>query len=173
MGQTSIPIGGANTNSVIAGHRGYKGVAMFRNIESIQIGDYVYITNPWEKLTYQAVEISVINPNDTEAVKIQEGKDMITLLTCHPYRSGGKYRYLVFCERVVDDTTNAVSLPEDYKEKNEERENNPSYTVQENGIVYESSSEMIQNELMVRRLGAAFIVIIIALTVISNRKKKK
>ena len=24
---------------------------------------------------------------------------MITLLTCHPYRGHGKYRYLVYCER--------------------------------------------------------------------------
>ena len=36
------------------------------------------------------------------AILIQKDRDMITLLTCHPYASGGKYRYLVFCERVED-----------------------------------------------------------------------
>ena len=27
---------------------------------------------------------------------------MITLLTCHPYASGGKQRYVVYCEREIE-----------------------------------------------------------------------
>lgn len=119
MGQTSMPIGGINTNSVIAGHRGYNGSPYFKYIENVQLGDYIYVTNPWGTLTYQAVEISIINPYDSDAVKIQEGKDMVTLLTCHPYASAGQYRYLVFCERVEDDSHNAPSLPANWEEINE------------------------------------------------------
>ena len=37
-GQTSIPIGGINTNSVIAGHRGYAGAPFFRYIENVKLG---------------------------------------------------------------------------------------------------------------------------------------
>ncbi|MBQ9687310.1 MAG: class C sortase [Oscillospiraceae bacterium] len=100
LSQTSIPLGGNNTNAVIAGHRGYSGYPYFKEIELLEVGDEVTITNIWGTLTYTVTEIKIINPNDVNAILIQKDKDMITLLTCHPYASGGKYRYLVFCERV-------------------------------------------------------------------------
>lgn len=100
LSQTSIPLGGINSNAVIAGHRGYSGYPYFKEIELLEPGDEVIITNIWGTLTYVVTEIKVINPNDVNAILIQRGKDMITLLTCHPPNSGGKYRYLVFCERV-------------------------------------------------------------------------
>ncbi len=99
LSQTSVPLGGPNTNSVIAGHRGYNGASYFRYITDLQIGDIVTVTNLWECLTYKVVATEIIEPNEYESILIQEGKDMITLLTCHPYASGGKQRYLVFCER--------------------------------------------------------------------------
>ena len=97
--ETSLPIGGNNTNCVIAGHRGYFGAAMFRDIENIQIGDEIYITNLWEKLTYRVYEMDVIDPTDTNKVMLQEGRDLITLITCHPYRHNHQ-RYLVYAERI-------------------------------------------------------------------------
>ena len=102
LSQTSIPLGGNNTNAVIAGHRGYSGYPYFKEIELLEVGDEVTITNIWGTLTYVVTEIKIINPNDVNAILIQRDRDMITLLTCHPYASGGKYRYLVFCERVED-----------------------------------------------------------------------
>ena len=104
LGQTSMPIGGISTNCVIAAHRGWNGKAMFRDVELLQEGDLVYLTNLWETLTYQVTGISVIWPDQVEAVAIQPGQDMVTLLTCHPYIVG-THRYLVFCQRVEDDTT--------------------------------------------------------------------
>lgn len=103
LGGTSLPIGGENTNCVIAGHRGYRGIPYFREIETLQKGDLVEVTNPWETLIYQVVSWEIIQPDDVEAIKIQTGKDMITLLTCHPYRVGTQ-RYLVYCERVEEQT---------------------------------------------------------------------
>lgn len=100
MSQTSLPIGGNNTNSVIAGHRGYGGASYFRYIEKVQIGDIVTITNLWETLEYRVVQIKIIQPNEVKEILIQENQDLLTLLTCHPYASGGKQRYLVICERV-------------------------------------------------------------------------
>lgn len=99
LANTSMPVGGMHTNCVIAGHRGYYSSAYFRDIENIHIGDKIYVTNMWETLIYSAVKVQIIEPNDIEAIKIQEGKDLVTLLTCHPYGGNGKYRYLVFCER--------------------------------------------------------------------------
>ncbi len=100
LSQTSLPIGGSNTNCVIAGHRGWNGASYFLYITELESGDKVIVTNLWETLTYEVTETEIIEPNDVEKILIQPGKDMLTLLTCHPYGSGGRYRYLVFCDRV-------------------------------------------------------------------------
>ena len=99
MTETSLPIGTPNSNAVICGHRGWNGASYFLHIDKIQIGDTVTITNLWEELEYTVVSTKIISPYDLDAVKIQDGKEMITLLSCHPVASGGKQRYLVFCER--------------------------------------------------------------------------
>ena len=99
LGQTSLPIGGSNTNCVIAGHRGWNGAAYFLNIDKLRVGDELSITNLWETLDYIVSEIRIIEPNDIDQILIQEGRELLTLMSCHPYASGGKYRYLVICER--------------------------------------------------------------------------
>ena len=100
MGQTSLPIGGSNTNCVLAGHRGWNGAAYFLYINQLEPGDTVTVTNLWETLTYEVVETRIISPNDVDAIHIQPNRELLTLLTCHPPASGGKQRYLVFCERI-------------------------------------------------------------------------
>ena len=99
LGNTSAPIGGANTNCVIAGHRGWKGADYFRHIDKLAVGDTVKLTNLWETLTYTVADIQIIQPHEIEKIKIQQGRDLLTLLTCHPYASGGRQRYVVYCER--------------------------------------------------------------------------
>lgn len=100
LSQTSLPIGGENTNCVIAGHRGYNGASYFRYIDKLKVGDMVSITNLWETLTYRVCEIKIIDPHDVTEILIQPGRELLTLLTCHPYASGGRQRYVVYCERV-------------------------------------------------------------------------
>ena len=100
LSQTSLPIGGPDTNCVIAAHRGWYGAPYFRYIDILQPGDEIYITNLWETLAYKVAEIKVIDPDDIGEILIQPGRELLTLLTCHPYASGGKYRYAVYCERV-------------------------------------------------------------------------
>lgn len=97
--ETSYPIGGENTNCVIAAHRGYAKAAMFREIDNLEIGDRVYVENFKEKLLYKVVQLRIISPSDTDQILIREGKDMLTLITCHPYRKNTQ-RYVVFCERM-------------------------------------------------------------------------
>lgn len=102
LGKTSMPIGGKDTNCVIAGHRGCTNGPYFLYIENLKIGDKVYIDNLWETLTYKVTEIKVISPNDIPSILIQDGKDMVTLITCHPYPYNYQ-RYAVFCERTQND----------------------------------------------------------------------
>ena len=99
LGNTSAPIGGDNTNCVIAGHRGWRGADYFRHIDRLAVGDSVTLTNLWETLTYTVADIRIIQPHEVDKIKIQQGCDLLTLLTCHPYASGGKRRYVVYCER--------------------------------------------------------------------------
>ena len=100
LSQTSFPIGGENTNCVIAGHRGWNGAYYFRYVPDLRKGDVVTLQNLWETLSYQVVETKIIAPSDVDAIRIQEGRELLTLLTCHLYASGGKQRLLVICERV-------------------------------------------------------------------------
>lgn len=96
---SSMPIGGVNTNCVIAGHRGWNGALHFRHIELLEVGDEITLTNFWDTLHYDVVEIKTIEPYQPEELLIQEGRDLLTLVTCHPYGSGGKQRIVVYCER--------------------------------------------------------------------------
>ncbi len=100
LGQTSAPIGGTNTNAVIAGHRGWQGADYFRHIDRLQKGDRVTLTNLWGTLTYEVADTAIIQPHEVEKIKLQSGRDLLTLLTCHPYASGGKQRYVVWCKRL-------------------------------------------------------------------------
>lgn len=108
---TSMPIGGKNTNSVICGHCGWGGADYFRYLCTIEEGAYVYVTNFWETLTYKVVGTKIIYPSDLDELKIQEGKDMLTLFTCHPFASGGRYRFVVYCERVQEHQPTLRVLP--------------------------------------------------------------
>ena len=99
LGNTSAPVGGDNSNCVIAGHRGWRGADYFRHIDRLQVGDTVKLTNLWETLTYTVSDILIIQPHEAEKIKIQQDRDLLTLLTCHPYASGGKQRYVAFCVR--------------------------------------------------------------------------
>lgn len=99
LSQTSFPIGGKNTNAVIGAHRGWNAEDYLRNIEDVQLGDKVSVTNFWEELHYTVVEIKVIEPDDISQVLIQPNRELLTVFSCHPYASGSKYRYLLICER--------------------------------------------------------------------------
>lgn len=96
LGMTSLPIGGDSNNCVIAGHRTWSGAVTFEGLERLDIGDMVYVTNPWETLCYEVIETKVIAPNDSDEILIQSGRDLLTLFTC---TNRAARRFLVICER--------------------------------------------------------------------------
>lgn len=99
LGQTSMPTGGENTNIVLAAHRGYHGIPMFREIEKMTVGDCLTLTTPWGVMSYEVEECKVIDPDAVEDILIRPGRELLTLLTCHPYRNN-THRYIVVCGRV-------------------------------------------------------------------------
>lgn len=99
LANTSLPVGGNNTNCVIAAHTRYKGIYMFKKITELKPGDEIYITNLWETLVYKVSETKVIKPTDSRNIYIQEGRTLLTLSTCHPYPKNYQ-RYLVYADLV-------------------------------------------------------------------------
>lgn len=95
---TSAPLGQESSNVAIAGHRG----DIFRDIEDIQLGDTLTIETRWGTLEYRAVEFCAIAPDDTAAVGVQPHRDLVTLLSCHPYGISDQ-RYLAIFERSYAD----------------------------------------------------------------------
>lgn len=153
MGETSLPLGTKNSNCVIAAHRGYEGIPYFREIERLKVGNRVIIKNPWEKLTYRVEEIKIIQPDDSDQIKIQKGKDMVTLLTCHPYREHGRYRYVVYCIR-------------DHGQKIAEKKNS---TIKD--MHFQSSEWDIRREKIVRYVGL-MLLIFFGIGIIMPKKKR-
>ena len=152
---------------MIAGHRGWHKTSYFLYIENLTVGDKVYITNPWGKLTYRVESIDIIDPYDSDAVKIQEGKDMVTLVTCHPYMSHGKYRYVVYCVRDESGDSNDKTVV-----KPSERTSEAPIKASD-GTVYESSNKTIREEKMIRTISAMAIILMVVLTILHSRRSRK
>lgn len=111
---TSIPVGGESTHSVLTGHRGLGKARLFRNIDKLKKGDKFYIKILNMKNAYEVDQIKVIEPTDIEDLKIESGKDYVTLLSCHPY-SVNSHRIIVRGHRVPyieDDSIDSVQKPE-------------------------------------------------------------
>ena len=99
LSHTSLPLGEETSNVVVAGHRGLIRHKIFRHLDKLQQGDEIVITNFWEELRYKVIKYEIISPDEVSKVLIQEGKDMITLITCHPFRVNTQ-RLVVYCERI-------------------------------------------------------------------------
>ena len=111
FGMTSLPLGGDSENTAIAGHRGWRGSPMFRDIQLLQMDDPIYITTPWDTLTYRVCEIRIVTPEDNSWCRIQPGRTLISLMTCHPY--GQNYqRYIVFARLCQEEKPSAEEMME-------------------------------------------------------------
>ena len=82
---TSLPVGGTSTHTVISAHRGLPSAKLFTNLDQLEVGDTFTITVLDRTLTYEVDNISIILPTETDSLKVSEGKDYITLMTCTPY----------------------------------------------------------------------------------------
>ncbi|MBR6949321.1 MAG: class C sortase [Bacilli bacterium] len=100
--ESSLPIGTVNQNSMLMGHSGLPISKIFTNLEKLKKGDYIKITVLDRKLYYRITETEVIDPDDViDRLKIEEGKDLITLVTCTPY-GVNSHRLIIHAERAKD-----------------------------------------------------------------------
>ena len=82
---SSLPVGGASSHCVISGHRGLPSAKLFSDLDEVVEGDIFIMRVLDETFTYEVDQILIVEPQDTEALLIQEGEDLCTLVTCTPY----------------------------------------------------------------------------------------
>lgn len=98
---SSLPVGGESTHAVLSAHRGLPTAKLFSDLDLMQIGDRFTIHTLNQTLTYQVDQITVILPEEIEALAIEPGGDYVTLMTCTPY-AVNTHRLLVRGVRVEE-----------------------------------------------------------------------
>lgn len=117
---TSLPIGGESTHASLSGHRGLPSARLFTDLDRMRVGDIFTITTFDQTITYKVDQIRIVLPNETGDLKIEDGADYCTLITCTPY-GVNSHRMLVRGRR-----TDNLAIEEVY-EVNSEARRLPNY----------------------------------------------
>lgn len=96
---SSLPVGGESTHAVISAHRGLPSASLFTDLDRLEEGDHFLLHILDDTLAYEVDQILVVEPDETDSLAVQEGKDLVTLLTCTPY-GVNSHRLLVRGHRV-------------------------------------------------------------------------
>ena len=96
---TSLPVGGAGTHAVLSAHSGMASAKLFSDIDQLVKGDTFYIHVLGEVLAYEVDQIAAVLPSDTSLLQIEDGQDLVTLVTCTPF-GVNTHRLLVRGHRV-------------------------------------------------------------------------
>ena len=101
--KTNLPYGGENSNSVLVAHRGTHNAELFRRVDELENNDLILIYNKLSDsaLAYRVTHIEIILPEEGNKIQMQEGKDLITLITCTPYLINS-HRLIITAERDLD-----------------------------------------------------------------------
>ncbi len=98
---SSLPVGGAGTHAVMTAHRGLPSARLFTDLNRLDLGDTFKITVLDRELTYRIVEISTVEADDLDRLRILPGEDLCTLFTCTPYGIN-THRLLVRGKRLAE-----------------------------------------------------------------------
>lgn len=82
---SSLPIGGADTHSILTAHSGMASQKMFSDLPQLAVGDVFYLNVLGETLAYQVDQINTVLPHDTTYLGIEQDMDVCTLVTCTPF----------------------------------------------------------------------------------------
>ena len=145
---------------------------MFREIERLEIGDELTIQNCQETLTYRVSEIEIILPDESDKIMIQPGRNMVTLMTCHPYTQNSR-RYVVYCdevgtkpEKTADTTADTAEGVGSSRQENVTSEQNRTEAIAED-------QRLIERDTLWRKAGYAGIGLIGVLIIFGFIPRKK
>ena len=96
---SSLPVGGESTHAVISAHRGLPSASLFTDLDQLEEGDHFLLHILDDTLAYEVDKITVVEPEETQDLAVEEGEDLVTLLTCTPY-GVNSHRLLVRGHRV-------------------------------------------------------------------------
>lgn len=104
---SALPVGGDGTRCVLSAHSGMQDTRMFDDIRELAEGDTFTLWTLSHPYSYRVCDIRVIEPDDTDALQPEAGRDLCTLVTCTPY-GVNTHRLLVTGERCEDAVTGGV-----------------------------------------------------------------
>lgn len=107
--ESSLPVGGENTRSVLTGHRGLPSAKLFSRLDELVEGDLFFIRIGDVTFAYQVFKIEVIKPEEVDRLEIVPEKDLVSLVTCTPY-GVNTHRLVVTGERVSYDKAEHDSI---------------------------------------------------------------
>lgn len=113
LNESSLPVGGESTHTVLTGHRGLPSALMFTSLDKIEKNDIFYIHSLDKILAYQVDQIKVVLPNETKDLLVVQGEDYATLITCTPY-GVNTHRLLVRGHRVPYDAGEKEMIPKSF-----------------------------------------------------------
>ena len=105
---TSLPVGGESSHCVVSGHRGLPSAKLFTDLDKLVTGDVFMFRVLDEILTYEVDQILIVEPHETQALLVEEGKDLCTMITCTPY-GVNSHRLLVRGHR-IDNIEESVAI---------------------------------------------------------------
>lgn len=156
---TSVPIGGESTHTVLAGHTGLPTARIFDRLNELQAGDWFIIHVLGEDHAYRVTSTEVVLPNQVDSLSIEPGKDQVTLVTCTPY-GVNTHRLLVHAER--------TDVPAEWNNQNELTNRS-----------VDSSVDMSRHPILFSILGIVFACVVVSIaafiakrTNVFSRKKK-
>jgi sortase A len=109
---TSLPVGGESSHCVVSGHRGLPSAKLFTNLDKLQTGDTFQMCVLDEVLTYEVDQIRIVEPHQTDDLRIAEGEDLCTLVTCTPYGINS-HRLLVRGHRIENAEKSTIRVTSD------------------------------------------------------------
>lgn len=164
---SSLPSGKVNTHSVLAGHTGITQAEILDNLDKVEINDEFYITYYDQTTKYKVIDKRVVLPSDTSSLKIEEGKCLVTLVTCTP-KGINSHRLLVTGQK-VDEVQNENETNIDNEEQKD--------TLDERDDEFKLLVKFILKNIRLLLFIIAAILILIAfcnvVNIIADKKKSK
>ncbi|MBD5463728.1 MAG: class C sortase [Lachnospiraceae bacterium] len=156
--QSSYPIGGESTHSVLTGHRGLPSAVLFTDLDKMEVGDLFYLHVLDEILAYRVDQVKIVLPEEIDELKIVPGEDYCTLVTCHPYA--------INTHRMLVRGTRTDYIPE------EEEEQHVTYSELQSGTLTKRIVD-VWPWLLVSLVVMAIVETGIFLLIVKRKKQKK
>lgn len=107
---SSLPVGGESTHCALTAHSGMAGSRMFDDIRLLEPGDVFVLWTLGDPYAYEVTSSEVVLPDEVDSLRIEQGADLCTLITCTPY-GVNSHRLLVHAQRCAYEPETIAEAP--------------------------------------------------------------